>query len=58
MIKQDFQDIADFILSDRCTFKGSDYMALTRMLSTLRDAAKDVPLIKEEKDAGNAQENE
>lgn len=60
MIKQDFQNIANFLLSDQCQFTGGQFRLLTKMLETLRDAAEMVPVAEMEDEGVTtpAQENE
>lgn len=56
---QEFQNIANFLLSDSVTIRGDQYLAMTLMLKTLREAVDiattDAPPLptKEGDDAGD-----
>lgn len=56
---QEFQNIANFLLSDSVTIRGDQYLAMTLMLKTIRDAVEeakaDAPPVptKEGEDAGD-----
>ena len=47
VIKQDIQVIADFITSDRVTFKGNEFLTVNKMMVTLRDLSNLVPEVRE-----------
>jgi hypothetical protein len=54
MIKQDLQNIANFLLSDQCQFTGGQFRSLTKMLETLRDAAEMVPIAEMEEEGATS----